>query len=886
MVGSEPQEATREDEGVFTTEIFDKHLELGVTDAMMRLHGEYFSGYPAEQIARLIELFVRGLNGLADAAILLLQRGILNEFDPVVKALRGIIMPMFSGKTMFTGKNPYGKFLFAPRISMYMGRLFFYPQNFIPRMYDILLEAAGGRGDANQGRLLFDEVLESLGCKEASIYARKSLIDNFETIAHPAMQFAQEPTKTVTKACIICKKFFPDSRREESMRKFSVHPCSLGADRCYNSIIVDLHHEAYRQYRREKIARRTRSQARFIDLAVDGRRHLLVVGYAGCGKSEAALDAIEAIVERYGIDSVLAVSHNKKVAEKLNGMTTNSVFNLGVCDYRTVYKYIHTRGSERVKAVEEFCRIYLPVGSVRWMRIRWAIYHFVDEIWQYTLEMFEFLDLVCQYVRESSLPFGGLIRVFIGDPTQGKPFIGNNIKKHFKSAKNRDFPEYQDALDYFFQSTTIANNGYTWFVYEQEANQRMERELADFNKAIRLSRGKEKELAYLTDNNNRVPTESDNYYRNTAAVVNYIAHLQADFEGFTDDDVINFLNCPVTFKELHRQWESKKKDTYKFKVDKVRSLREDFIREMVDKAHTFLRHGGIDALRVRPQTGAHIICTDRAQVDARAFLRNVISAGARSLLHSRVEDTVMLIDPKDPSQTGYRHPSPDLLLNCVDVKRELREESTGTLLEDMCVFANEHLILTSNSAGDYLSSGDAVMPVAIKYVDGEAIVEVKVLLDEGVNMPTRDIAKVECVEVAIDGDKLPDYCRCKGKLVIIKRKQYPLVPCDYVTTVKSTGLTLKGTIIGDVTRTIKEGDCHLMTSRGREGKDLYLTRIPQSVFEMNSVFFKCNNAPKTLIEHLESIGTLEINGTFHVHHSGLAIVNPPTAKRHFTRFCR
>lgn len=276
------------------------------------------------------------------------------------------------------------------------------------------------------------------------------------------------------------------------------------------------------------------------------------------------------------------------------------------------------------------------------------------------------------------------------------------------------------------------------------------------------------------------------------------------------------------------------------------------------------------------------------------YLRTKIDAGKAFLIDSPVEDTVYTLDTKTNHIVQCTSEFTEKVLSNKSVKQMLAELSSGHLLEHLCVYANQPYILTSNSSGACLSSHDVVTPYELVADDkGGYSISSKVSTEnENLVMPTRSIAKTDCVEVIVYPHQIPSELKAskqipEGRAILIKRHQYPLVPSTIITTVRSAGLTITSPTINDNTRTMKAGDGHLMSSRKTMDDDMYFMHIPLSRAEMNSFDFKCEKAAKILISHLKQcqVDTKSnvILGNFYIDHDGNVKKRASTSSRPFFR---
>ena len=368
------------------------------------------------------------------------------------------------------------------------------------------------------------------------------------------------------------------------------------------------------------------------------------------------------------------------------------------------------------------------------------------------------------------------------------------------------------------------------------------------------------------------------YYIELVAIANMIAHLNSDYicgkvkgsdqdRAAKDDAILRQLD-PRTAK-FHKEFAAinrDKPDSDKTKMVKLQKV-EGFgfkynriIRAFNMAVTAIKKNGGLNYYRNnRPADAVYVIATEKCQVDAMGYLQEKL-APDKALLENKVEDTVFLLDHKSYTRTPCDKAFAKDVLSSWAVKRALAEESSGLILEHLKVYEGQLYILTSNSSGACLSSHDVVTPFGTDTdTFGECLVKVNVMTDStNTFIPPRTIAKENCVDVIINYGDLPAYLRThnrvpEGTSILIRRRQYPLVPSNIITTIRSAGLTILGPTINDNTRTMKPGDGHLMSSRKTTDDDMYFMHIPDSWAEMNAFDFKCQPAAKTLLDHLKKV---------------------------------
>ena len=851
-------------DGKFTMRKFEKQLARSIHDILSVIADKRIHGHRAAHYASLMELYIDGLNGLADAAITLLQSKppssdtsrYYEEFARVKKSIRAHFACLYNGRLSYSNK-----YFFCPLLQIYMGRPVFHPETFAPVVHSILLRVVGGRTNFDKLLLQFYGEIFLLN----SVEAQRSLNRMKDTLLRPSFAGQSSGSRIPAVACKHCKMLF--SKGIQLMERFMVHPCRvLKEDNRTESDIIDVTDPIFVDYRAEKCSLRSLSQNILSKVVFENKRNVIVIGAAGAGKTHGVLDVIETIAETTGLESMVRVAQNKKNAENIGGATVNAMFGLGKMDFNRVYKYIHTRGDERIEAVRKFLR---SMKEDRIEHIRNAIYLIWDEFGMILLEVFEFLDLLCQLIRGVELPFGGLQLILVGDPAQNKPFVDDSVRSQYASGMKRSWPVHADAEDYIFQSTTIVNSGYYFLLFKE--NKRMEDcpRLVTFNSNVRLSNATAEDLNYMREIN--ANSEVPEIHRELSVVADMIAHLKKDFRHTPGDkEIISFLSNPDDYDTVQRKPSSWPYEPIRGGSNVVVGQRKDDIRggrirRSFNAAYHLLRNGWLRtaAQRLAESTidVTHIV-TDRCQRDALSFLEKFLMADRHPLIESDEEISIKIYDPQSNTVLANYYALGDKkdIFSDSHCQQAIRNESEGKLEESIRIFAGEEDLLTSNNAGHFLPSNDTVKPRCLKHMTdtNETAIEVNVCLEGGLNMPCRLIKKEVCAEISLSWQSLPKHVQEKlkranhnGCSLIVQRTQFPFVHRTAITSIKSAGLTIRGKVIANNTRWVKAGDMYVCSSRCRDSKDLYFSHIPETVAEMNTFDFVCNEPAKVFLEHLE-----------------------------------
>lgn len=153
--------------------------------------------------------------------------------------------------------------------------------------------------------------------------------------------------------------------------------------------------------------------------------NLRVIGFAGVGKSTY-------IKSNYTPHEYLLTSYTRIAASQIDGNTLSSIFKLGRFNENSINKSISSMKKFNISMVEN---IQKAKGIV------------IDEFYITPANVVEKVDLICQSIRKSKDPFGGLQLVLVGDDRQSESIDDSFVNSElYKGLKFREIvlPEHEN----------------------------------------------------------------------------------------------------------------------------------------------------------------------------------------------------------------------------------------------------------------------------------------------------------------------------------------------------------------------------------------------------------------------------------------------------------
>jgi len=178
------------------------------------------------------------------------------------------------------------------------------------------------------------------------------------------------------------------------------------------------------------------SQKRALEIFESGR-NVLVIGAGGTGKSR-LIKEIRYQTERNWPGKRIVVTATTGIAAyNINGITINSFLGIGTgeAELETLIKRVRKKFGIRE-------------------RLKYTDVLIIDEISMASAELFEKINSICQSIRRSSAPFGGIQVVLTGDLFQLMPIFNKN-QALYKEQDTRLIFESPVFLKYFTSQNTI-----------------------------------------------------------------------------------------------------------------------------------------------------------------------------------------------------------------------------------------------------------------------------------------------------------------------------------------------------------------------------------------------------------------------------------------------
>lgn len=164
--------------------------------------------------------------------------------------------------------------------------------------------------------------------------------------------------------------------------------------------------------------------------------NVLVIGSAGTGKSR-LIQEMRYVTEKTGNKRIAVCATTGIAAYNIGGVTINSYMGIGTGehDVETLISRV-----ERKRGMRE--------------RIRLTDIMIIDEISMMSGELFEKINAVCQALRRSTRPFGGMQVVLVGDFYQLTPVFKRNTTL-YATEDTRLLFESETFTKYFSPSNTV-----------------------------------------------------------------------------------------------------------------------------------------------------------------------------------------------------------------------------------------------------------------------------------------------------------------------------------------------------------------------------------------------------------------------------------------------
>lgn len=287
-----------------------------------------------------------------------------DELSEAIKANRAMQSSFFNGRYVLCDQRR-----FAPALEIMTGRFVISP--FTNGMKETLL-ASGKAG--------FDLMLKELQLTDNSIFVQNELDSHSGDIKSPLnlmTSYESNNSKKINedyRVCPGCWKFF----RFFDDEGFKIHPC-IGND---NQGWIKIESRKHQNHLIEISKTLTDDQHSIAEIVLFDKKNLLLSCVGGSGKSYLFAFLILFIKTKYGPESILITSTTNESANLLNGLTIQKLLKLGIEDYDTVYKYINSRGDERLENVRQFVK-QIPSKTRELLHV--AQFFLMDEVKFYNL---------------------------------------------------------------------------------------------------------------------------------------------------------------------------------------------------------------------------------------------------------------------------------------------------------------------------------------------------------------------------------------------------------------------------------------------------------------------------------------------------------------------
>lgn len=160
-------------------------------------------------------------------------------------------------------------------------------------------------------------------------------------------------------------------------------------------------------------------EQKFIDLSKEQQialdmfkesKNLLIIGEAGCGKSK-LISEMKYHTNKETSKKIVVTATTGIASYNINGITINAFLGIGT-------------GEQDIDIIVRKIQRKPPIRD----RIRNVDILVIDEVSMMSAELFEKINAVCQTIRRSSAPFGGIQVVLTGDFFQMTPVFNRNVQ--------------------------------------------------------------------------------------------------------------------------------------------------------------------------------------------------------------------------------------------------------------------------------------------------------------------------------------------------------------------------------------------------------------------------------------------------------------------------
>jgi ATP-dependent DNA helicase PIF1 len=204
--------------------------------------------------------------------------------------------------------------------------------------------------------------------------------------------------------------------------------------------LFDEYNENKNEEEQIKTIELSKDQSKAIDLFNKGR-NLFIIGEGGTGKSKLIKEMRYQTEKNWPNKKIVVTATTGIAAYNINGITINSFMGIGTGQQKTEFL---------VKKIKRNLGIRERIKNTNIL--------IIDEISMASAELFEKINVICQIIRRSHLPFGGIQVVLTGDLLQLLPVFNRNTLIYKDQNQNQDTRlifESEVFKHYFKKDNTI-----------------------------------------------------------------------------------------------------------------------------------------------------------------------------------------------------------------------------------------------------------------------------------------------------------------------------------------------------------------------------------------------------------------------------------------------